>query len=214
MIKAKEMISIILVIILFAFILWFFDGDTEVIISCFIVAAVVILTNVIAKKIAARYYHTEAEIRIWEFQRWGYYTRSHFKSPKPIGLILPFLLVFASATGFIKMLTFLQTDISPTIRRVSRKRGGLKRYYDLTEWHNGYIVTIGIIATLCLSLLPYIFGKNELLISIAKYGVYYSIWNMIPLGQLDGTKIFFTGFKFWLFMVFWVLVAVVLVAFL
>ncbi len=211
MIKTKEMIHIILVIILFAFILWFFQ-DSSLILPSFIIAAVVICTNVIAKKIAARYFQAEAEIKIWEFQRWGYYTRSHFKSPKPIGIILPFLLVLASATGFIKMLTFLQTDISPTLRRITKKRGGLRRYYELTEWHNGWIITIGIIATLCLSLLPYIFGKHELLISLAKYGVYYSIWNMIPIGQLDGTKIFFVSFKFWLFMVFWVFVAIVLVA--
>src|SRR4030042_4545382 len=197
MIKAKEMVHIILVIILFAFILWFFQ-DESLILTSFIIAAVVILTNVVAKKIAARYFHTEAEIKIWEFQRWGYYQRSQFKSPKPIGLILPFLLVFASATGFLKMLTFLQTDITPTIRRVAKKRGGLQRFYELTEWHNGYIVTIGIIATLCLSLLPYIFGKNDLLVDIAKYGVYYSIWNMIPIGQLDGTKIFFISSNFWL----------------
>ncbi|OGJ21437.1 hypothetical protein A3K73_09010 [Candidatus Pacearchaeota archaeon RBG_13_36_9] len=213
MIKAKEMVHIILVIILFAFILWFFQ-DESLILTSFIIAAVVILTNVVAKKIAARYFHTEAEIKIWEFQRWGYYQRSQFKSPKPIGLILPFLLVFASATGFLKMLTFLQTDITPTIRRVAKKRGGLQRFYELTEWHNGYIVTIGIIATLCLSLLPYIFGKNDLLVDIAKYGVYYSIWNMIPIGQLDGTKIFFISSKFWLFMVFWVFVAILLIAFL
>jgi len=214
MIKAKEVMHIILVIILFAFILWFFE-DSSLILSSFIVAVVVICTNVIAKKITARYLQVEAEIKIWEFQRWGYYTRSHFKKPKPIGLILPFLLVFASApTGFIKMLTFLQTDISPTLRRVAKKRGGLKRYYELTEWHYGWTVAVGILFTLGLSLLPYIFGKNDILVSIAKYGVYYAIWNMIPIGQLDGTKIFFVGFKFWLFMVFWVFVAIVLVAFL
>ncbi len=213
MIKAKEMMHIILVIVLFAFILWFFQ-DSDLILPSFIIATAVICTNVIAKKLAARYFQTEAEIKIWEFQRWGYYQRSHFAKPKPIGLILPFLLVLASATGFIKMLTFLQTDISTTLRRVTKKRGGLNRFYELTEWHNGYIVTIGIIANLLLALLPYIFGKETLLVEIAKYSVYYALWNIIPIGQLDGTKILFVNFKFWLFMVFWVFVAILLVAFL
>lgn len=212
MIKPKELMQIILAIILFAFLLWFFE-DPKLILPCFIIATTVLGTNIIAKKLAARYYQVEAEIRIWGFQRWGYYTRSHFKSPKPLGLILPFLLVFASApTGFIKMLTFFQTDISTSLRRVAKKRGGMNRYFEITEWHNGWVVGIGIFATLCLSLLPYVFGKTELLVNIARYGVYYAVWNMIPIGQLDGTKIFFVSPKFWLFMVFWVFVSIVLIA--
>jgi|GEM_PF-3574785 len=205
MFKAKEFISIILAIILFAFIIWFFEGDTEVIISSFIIAASVILVNIMAKKIAAAYYSTEAEINIWQFQRWGYYQRSQFKSPKPIGLILPFLLVFASApTGFIKMLTFLQTDVSPTIKRIAKKRGGIsQRHFEITDWHNGWIIGVGIVANICLVFLSYIF-KNQLAFDIAKYSIYYAIWNMIPVGQLDGTKVFFINWKFWIFM--WILI--------
>lgn len=167
----------------------------------------VILTNVIAKKIAARYVHTEAEIKIWEFQRWGVYERSKFKSPKPIGIFLPFLLVLLSyPTGFIKMLTLLQTDIKPTIRRVSKKRGGLERFYEITDWHNGWIPGVAIIVNLCLVFLPYLLGKTELTISIAKYSIYYAIWNMIPIGQLDGTKVLFINWKFWFFV--WILILI------
>jgi hypothetical protein len=204
--KSKELFHIILAIILFAFIIWFF-GDSKLILPSFIIAAGVISTNVIAKEIAASYFQTEVEISIWHFKRWGVYTRSQFKKPKPIGIILPFLLVFASMpTGFIKMLTFLQTDINPTIKRISKKRGGLNRYSEITEWHNGWIVAMGIIANICLCFVPYIFGKTHLPIEIAKYSIYYCIWNMFPIGQLDGTKIFFINWKFWIFM--WILVAI------
>lgn len=199
MLKTKEVISILLAIILFAFVIWFFK-DTRLILPSFVIAAVVILTNIVAKKIAARYFHSEAEVSIWQFQRWGYYQRSHFKTPKPIGLILPFLLVFASAPeGAIKMLTFLQTEITVTIKRISKKRGGLNRYYELTEWHNGLIVAYGILANVAVVAIPYIFGRYELLLDIAKYSIYYAIWNMLPIGQLDGTKVFFINWKFWVF---------------
>lgn len=205
MFKTKEIISIILAIILFAFIIWFFEGDTKVIINSFIIASLVILVNVAAKKIAAAYYSAKAEINIWQFQRWGYYQRSQFKSPKPLGLILPFLLVFASApTGFIKMLTFLQTDISPTIKRAAKRKGDIsQRHFEITDWHNGWIVGIGIIVNICLVFLPYLF-KTKLMFDIARYSIYYAVWNMIPIGQLDGTKVFFINWKFWIFM--WILV--------
>jgi hypothetical protein len=204
--NSKELFHIILAIILFAFIIWFLQ-DSKLILPSFIIAFVVISSNIIAKKIAAIYFQTEAEISIWQFQRWGYYTRSHFKKPKPIGIILPFLLVIASMpTGFIKMLTFLQTDIKPTIKRISKKRGGLDRYSELTEWHNGWIVGVGIIINICLCFIPYILGKTDLLIEIAKYSIYYAIWNMLPIGQLDGTKIFFIGWRFYIFI--WILVAI------
>jgi hypothetical protein len=205
---SKELSHIILAIILFAFIVWFPQGQDPVqILPSFLIAFVVISVNIISKKIAAGYYHTQAEISIWHLKRWGYYARSQFKKPKPIGIILPFLLFVASLpTGFIKMLAFLQTDITITIKRVAKKVGGLNRYTELTEWHNCWIVSIGIIANLCLCALPYIFGRSELLISLAAYSVYYAVWNMFPIGQLDGTKIFFGGFGFYIFM--WVLVGI------
>ncbi len=205
MFKLKELMHIILAIILFAFIIWFFQ-DENLILPAFIIAAAVILTNIIAKKVAARYFHTEVEMKTWEFQRWGYYQRSQFKKPKPIGIILPFLVVFAS-TGLIKMLTFLQTEITPTIRRTIKKRGGVRKFAELTEWHNGYILSIGMWFNLGLVLIPLLIFKNPLIIDIAKYSIYYAIWNMIPIGKLDGSKILMIDLKWWLFMWFWVIIA-------
>jgi hypothetical protein len=212
MFKLKELMHIILAIILFAFVIWFFR-DESFILPSFIVASVVILTNVIAKKVAARYFQTKVEMKTWEFQRWGYYQRSQFKKPKPIGIVLPFLVAFAS-TGLIKMLTFLQTEISPTLRRVTKRRGGVRRYTELTEWHYGYIPSIGMFLNLSLVFIPLLMLKNSLTIEIARYGIYYCIWNIIPVGKLDGSKIIMIGLKWWLFVWFWVIVALGLFAFL
>ncbi len=211
MFSLKELVHIVLAIILFAFVIWFFQ-DQSLIFSVFIIASVVILVNVFAKKFAGRYFHTSVEMKTWEFQRWGYYVRSQFKKPKPVGIILPFLVVFASM-GVIKMLTFLQTEITPTIRRVIKKRGGVRRYAELTEWHNAWIISIGMLFNAGLVLVPLLIFRNDLLIDIAKYSVYYAAWNMIPLGKLDGTKIISLGFGWWLFIWFWILLASALLFF-
>lgn len=206
MFNAKELMTLILVTIMFTFILWFFQ-DASLIPYFLTVALFILLTNIIAKKIAAYYFDSEAEIKVWHLQRWGYYQRSYFKTPKPVGLIIPFILVLASApTGFFKLLTFLQTDVKATIKRVAKRRGGLNRFAEMTEWHNGYIVSIGFFANLACVLLPYLFGEYDILRDIAKFSVIYVICNMIPLGQLDGTKILFINWKFWVFL--WVLVVI------
>lgn len=204
MFKLKELVHIILAVVLFAFVIWFFK-DSNLIIPSFIIAGCVIFTNVFAKKIAGRYFHTDVELSVWEFQRWGYYKRSEFKKPKPIGLILPFLLVFFSV-GFIKVLAFLQTQITPTIKRVVKKRGGLERYAELTEWHNSWIISIGILANVGLVLVPHLIFKNSIVVEVVKYSLYYAVWNMVPVSKLDGMKILSLGVGWWLFMWFWVIV--------
>ncbi len=189
MFKLKELGNIIIVIILFAFLIRFLQ-DLNAFLTGLIIAFAIITVNILTKKIMASYLEAEIEQKIWHFQRWGYYTRSQFKKPKPIGAILPFILVWLSyPTGFLKLLTFLQFDVKPTSARAA-KRHGLHRYIEMTEWHIALIAGIGIFANLVLAIIAYIIG-NPIMLDIAKYSIYYAAWNMLPISQLDGTKIFF-----------------------
>lgn len=213
MFKIKEISHIIIAIILFGFIISFLKGLNAFLIAS-LVAAVVLLTNIIAKKITAYTVGVETEQKILEFQRWGYYERSKFKKPKPFGIIVPFLLVWLSyPTGFLKMFTFLQTEIKPTIARVARKHGGLRRFPDITEWHTSLVPGIGITANLVLALVAYLI-HSPLFLDIAKYSIYYSIWNFLPLSQLDGTKIFFGSKELWFVLLFFTLIGLFFALFL
>ena len=200
MFKLKELVHLVLAVVLFSFLIWSFSDPGRILFS-FIVSSVVILVNVLAKKLTGRYLHLGVEMKIWELKRWGYYQRSELKKGVPVGVFIPFLVAFVSI-GAIKVLTFLQTEVSTTIRRVVKKRGGFDRYAELTEWDNWKVIASGMFFNLGL-VFVYLIFKNDLTLEIAKYSVYYVMWNLLPIGKLDGMKILSVGFKWWFFV--WIL---------
>ena len=194
MFTLKEVVHIAIAIILFAFIINFLSNSFQ---SALIIAALILIVNVAAKEFAAYFHQATIEHKIWQFQRWGYYERSHLKRPIPAGIIFPFLLLWVSYPyGFLKMLTFIQSDIKATTARVAKKRGGLYRFSEMSEWHIGLICGAGIFANLILVVIGLLIG-DPISIKLADYSIYYVLWNLIPFGQLDGAKIFFGSKVLW-----------------
>jgi len=200
MITGKEIGHIILAIIIFAFITsakTLFEtpskgGGKFIIMLLF--GLIIIAVYVAAKKIIAYYYEVEIETRIWQFKRWGWYERSHFKNPIPIGIILPFLLSILTF-GYVKWLALLQSQEKATTARAAR-RHDFYSYSELTEWHIGLISASGIVASLFLAIIAYLINQPEL----SKLAIFYASFNMIPLGQLDGTKVLFAHKILWAFL--------------
>ncbi len=190
MFKPKEIISILLAIIVGAFVMSFSNiGRYPSILLTF---AIIVIINIIVKQIAAYYYFdANIETKIWQFRRYGYYKRSYLKYPFPIGIILPFILALISY-GMLKWLALLQTDITASGARKA-KRHGLYRFSEMTEGHIGLIVGWGIIANLIASVIGYLIGQPE----FTRISIYYAFYNMLPFGSLDGTKIFFGSRVFW-----------------
>lgn len=209
MLKLKESVHIIIAIALFAFIISFLQGLNAFAIAL-IIAAIIMVVSIFAKKLMAYYLESETEQKIWHWQRWGYYARSHLKKPIPAGIIFPFILVWISyPLGFLKVLTFLQFEVKPTSARAA-KRHGLYRYSELTEWHIALIAGTGVIACLILAIIAYLLGYPDL----ARYSIYFSAWNLLPLGQLDGSKILFGSKLLWFVLAIPTLIGLVLAWFL
>jgi len=183
MITLHELGNLILAIIIFAFIASFPNLEQFAIALLF--STTIILIYILSKKLMAYHLETEIEAKIWQFKRYGLYERSYFKTPIPAGIILPFLLSLLTL-GYIKFLGLLQTDEKALSTRAV-KRHDFYSFSELTEWHISLISATGIISCLVLALLAYLVNLPEL----AKLSIYFSISNLIPLGKLDGTKIFF-----------------------
>jgi len=206
MFKLKEAAHLVIVAILFAFVIGIesiVSKDLAAFLVYLLIAFIIIFVSVFAKKLFAYSREIEIEQKILHWRRWGWYERSYFKKSLPAGLILPFVLVWITYPyyGFIKMLTFLQFDPQPTTARAA-KRHGLYRYSELTEWHIAAIAGIGIFASLVLSVFAYIFNFPNL----ARYSIYYAAWNLLPLGQLDGSKLLFGSRRLWVLLAILVLI--------
>lgn len=196
MFTKKEVIWILISLIILEFIIIFPNEDISIYLMLAPVLAV--LVSVMTKKLAADYFNIKIEHKIWEFQRWGFYERSHFKKPFPIGLVLPFFLSIFSL-GAIKFLAILQFDATNLPRKRILKRHGIERRSEMNDSDLAFTAAWGFYSLVLLSVIGILIKSPE----IARYSIFYGAWNLIPFGKLDGNKLFFGS------LFNWILVAVV-----
>lgn len=148
-------------------------------------SAIIISVWICAKKVSA--YNRDIEIKhsIWKFQRYSIEKSGHLKKPFPIGVILPLILSVISL-GFIKCFSLLQFDAKALVSKVA-KRYGRYRFSEILETDLAMISFWGVVAVLALSLI----ADFSQLAELSKYSLYFVIWNLIPISQLDGIKIWF-----------------------
>lgn len=202
MFTKKEVTWLIVAVVIAAFVM----GLTEKLIyeladflMYLIIAALIILTTVITKKIAAEHFDIEIEHKIWEFKRYGFYERAYLKKPVPLGLIIPFFIAFLTL-GAVKPLTLLQFDYKNLPRkRILRRRGGKQgiRKREINETDHAFTAAWGFYSLLVLAAIGIIINIPAL----TKFSIYYGLWNLIPISGLDGLKIFFGSLLNWALLV-------------
>jgi membrane-associated protease RseP (regulator of RpoE activity) len=208
MFNIKEGAHILIAIILFAFVISFLQPFNQFAFAL-IVAFIILVFSIGTKKITAYILDADIDHKIWLFQRWGYYKRSYFPKPIPMGIILPFLGVWLSyPSGILKILTFLQFDVKSKTERVSKRYGNI-RTTEMTDFDISIIAFVGIISCLVLSIIAYFINQPL----IAKFSIYYALWNLIPISQLDGTKLFFGSRILWIIAIILTIIATALVLF-
>jgi hypothetical protein len=191
MFTKKELSSIIVCIIIFEFIIYFpFQNEFNPLLL--FIPIIILFTSILAKKIASEYYCISIEHRFWEFQRFGFYSRSQFDKPLNSGLIFPFFISLFSL-GEFKMFTFLQFDAKNIPEKRILKERGYKRKTEINDSDLGFTSAWGFFSLIILAIIGPIIDFTEL----SKYSIYFGLWNMIPFSNLDGTKLFFGSVLTW-----------------
>jgi Zn-dependent protease len=210
MLTKKEIISIITISIILAFTVSLIQS-----ISAFLIALssifVIIMANIIAKKISGYYFEAEVETKIWEMKRSGLlgvlskgftHPSKKFKQPIPLGAIVP-LVVKVLSLGYLNWLASLVFDVEAKKYR-SAKRHGFYSFSEMTEFHVGLIAASGILVNIFFAIIGYLIGFPE----FARLNIFYAFFNMIPISELDGNKIFFGSKIIWSFLASVVLIGV------
>jgi Zn-dependent protease len=190
MFTKKEIINIVIISFILGFSLSLVT-NLETFTSMFISSLLVILINMVTKKIVAERYDTKIEHHIWEIQKYGFRPLYKFAKPIPLGAILPILVTILSA-GYITWMNGFYFTATPEIYKSSKRRG-FYPYSASSEFHEGLIATWGVVLNL-------IFGIAGILIGFpvfAKLNFLYAFFNIIPLGKLDGNKILFGEKGLW-----------------
>jgi len=198
MINRKEIAALIIISIITAFAITLVESLNQfllVLLGVFIL----ILINVLVKKSVAYLLESEIEIKIWEMKRFGFRTNQYWKKAFPIGAFAPLIskIIFFSLNGFVWMAS-LVFDVKAKAYHAA-KRHGIYSFSEMTEEHIGRIAAVGIFANLLLAILFYFVGGNFGIL-FAKLNIWFVFFNMIPISDLDGNKIFFGNLVLWSFL--------------
>jgi len=202
MAKGKELAIIILVTIITAFAIAL-TSSLSLDLNFFLIALLgvflVISINVLAKKTTAYFLESEVEIKLWEIKRFGFKTGDTFKKSFPLGAFMPLIskIFFFALNGFVWMASIV-FDVKAKAYRAA-KRHGIYSFSEMTEEHIGRIAAAGIIVNLILAFVFYIVG-GEFGTIFAKLNIWFAFFNMIPISDLDGNKIFFGNLVLWSFL--------------
>ena len=193
MMNKNEAITIFLATLILTFVISLVTSS-KIFLYTLISVFIIIITNILAKKITSYYLDSSIEVRLWEIKRYGFKPKTHFKNPFPAGLFIPIILLVLSL-GYFKWMASLTFDIKNKVHRAA-KRHGLYSFSEISENHLGLIAASGVVVNLILAIAGYLIGYN----TFAKLNIFYAFFNLLPLSDLDGNKIFFGSLILWSFL--------------
>ena len=202
MINKKEIAFLILISIITAFAIALsknFVIGLKLFLFALLGVFLLILVNILVKKSTAYFLESEIEIKIWEIKRFGFKTDQYWKKAFPLGAFIPLIskIFFFSLNGFVWMAS-LVFDVKAKAYHAA-KRHGMYSFSEMTEEHIGRIAAAGIFANLILAVLFYFIG-GDFGTLFAKLNIWFVFFNMIPISDLDGNKIFFGNLVLWSFL--------------
>jgi len=201
MLNKRELIIILAITVILGFAVSMFNLKT-LFFTSLISMFVIISMNILTKKATAHILDSEIEVRLWEIKRFGFKKHLHSKKPFAIGIFLPILLKIITV-GLISWTASLVFEIKAKIYRAA-KRHGLYAFTEMSETQIGLIAATGIFMSIILAIIGYIAGFQE----FAKLSIWFAFFNMIPISNLDGNKIFFGSILLWTFLAAIVLLGV------
>ena len=199
MFKKHEIPSIIAISIILAFAITLVQTKESflyILLSVFII----VLINILAKKIVAYQVDSEIETKIWEIERWGLsgilltkgvmHPAKKFKKPIPLGAFLPLIskAILFPITNLVWMAS-LTFDVKTKIYKAAKRRTRYS-FSEITDYQIGLIAGAGILANLIFAGIGYIIGlPGEM--DFVRLSVFYAFFNMLPISKLDGNRLFF-----------------------
>jgi hypothetical protein len=202
MLNKKEIAFLVIVSIITAFAIALTKNlalDVNLFLFALLGVFILILVNILVKKAAAYFLEAEIEIKIWEIKRFGFKTHQYWKKAFPLGVFAPLIskIIFFSLNGFSWMAS-LVFDVKAKAYHAA-KRHGIYSFSEMTEEHIGRIAAAGIFANLLLAIVFYFIG-GDFGTLFAKLNIWFVFFNMIPISDLDGNKIFFGNLVLWSFL--------------
>ena len=210
MFDKKEAAQLIFAVLLIAYLIAFINFTLTGYLIAIGMALIILLPHVIAHKIAASYYIAESRFRLLEWRRYWFYEDSEFKFPFPAWLVFPIVFAFLTK-GLLKFFAIETCEIT---WKHERRLG--RWFSELQEDEIAMIALVGPLTNLLLTTISAIlFSVTEIPLfkEFAILNTWFALFTLLPIGNLDGTKILFGGKIRWTLFFIFTLVTLVLIHF-
>ena len=214
MLNRKEITAIIVATLVIGFVISLLSS-LNAFLTISLIIFVILIINTLAKKVASYYFDSETEIRLWDLKRTGLayfinilpFSSPHpsreLKKPFPAGIFFP-IITTALSFGYINWMASLVFDVKAKTYKAA-KRHGLYTFSEMAENQIALIAAAGIVANLLFAIVGYLIGYND----FSRLSIYYAFFNMLPLSDLDGNKIFFGSSTFLGFPLMWSILEII-----
>jgi len=214
MLNRKEITAIIVATLVIGFVISLLSS-LNAFLTISLIIFVILIINTLAKKVASYYFDSETEVRLWDLKRTGLayfinilpFSSPHpsreLKKPFPAGIFFP-IITTALSFGYINWMASLVFDVKAKTYKAA-KRHGLYTFSEMAENQIALIAAAGIVANLLFAIVSYLIGYND----FSRLSIYYAFFNMLPLSDLDGNKIFFGSSTFLGFPLMWSILEII-----
>lgn len=206
MFKLREISSMIVISLILAFATTLIES-LEIFLYTLLSIFIILMINILAKKITAEYLESEIEAKIWQIERWGLsgiilfegttHPSKKFKHPFFIGAILPIVskIILMPVANFVWMAS-MTFDAKIKVYKSAKRHNAMYDFSEITDYQIGVIASVGILATLVFAVIGnLIYLPPEM--NFVKLSVFYAFFNSLPLSSLDGNKVFFGNKTMW-----------------
>jgi hypothetical protein len=154
MLNSKEIAAFLIVTLVIGASISLFRG-TQVLLYTLLSVFLVLLINVVAKKIASFYVDSEIEIKPWEIKQYGFRKSAYFKKPFQAGIFFP-IIVSLFSLGNLLWMASLVFEVKPKVYRAA-KRHGLYSFSEMTESHIILLDSLNLQGLMCI--LPHLISS-------------------------------------------------------
>lgn len=194
MFDEKEVFQMIFAGLLIAYLIAFPSFTLESTLIAIVFSAFILVPHVIAHKIAASNFIAESKFRLLEWRRYSFLEDSVFKHPFPIWLILPILLAFIT----LGKLKFFAIETFELTWKPHKRIG--RWFTELQEREIAIIALAGPIVNLIFAFfagIVFSFTGIAFAKEFAILNAWFAFFTLLPIGNLDGTKVLAGGVIRW-----------------
>ena len=196
MFEKREVAHLVFAVLLVAYLIAFSKFTFLNFLLALLFAFLIVVPHVISHKMAARYYRSEAKFKLLEWKRYWLMEDSEFKHPFPIWLVLPVIAAFVTL-GKLKLFMIETFDLSwKTERRIG------SWFYEMQEREIAIIALAGPITNLFLAFIAGAVFSVTGVVPVKDFAIFnawFAFFSLLPIGNLDCTKVLFGGKIRWLF---------------